>query len=112
MGVDKHLSVSRWAEHFEEVFSNTLAPANTPDNSVANDNLPIDCGTPTKAEISKAIKQLKNGKAAGAHEVPAKKKTQSRPTHSSREMVYGLFEKIWEEKEIPSERNPKGRNVS
>jgi len=68
MGVDKQLR--RWAEHFEELL-NRLAQANTPDIPTAEEDLPIDCGKPTREEIRKAIKQLKNGKAAGTDEIPA-----------------------------------------
>lgn len=59
MGVDKQLS--RWTEHFEELL-NRPALANMPDISNAEEDLPIDCGTPTREEITKPIKQLKNGK--------------------------------------------------
>ena len=45
MGADKQLS--RWAEHFEELL-NRPAPANTPDIPAAEEDLPIDCGKPTR----------------------------------------------------------------
>jgi len=62
MGADKQ--ISRWAEYFEELL-------NTPDIPAAVGDLPIDCGKPTREEIRKAVKQLKNGKAAGTDEIPA-----------------------------------------
>ena len=67
IGADKRLS--RWAEHFEELL-NRPAPANTPHIPATEEDLPIDCGEPTREEIRKAIKQLKNGKAAGTDEIP------------------------------------------
>ena len=98
MGADKQLS--RWAEHFEELL-NRPAPANAPDIPAAEEDLPIDCGKPTREEIRKAIKQLKNGKAAGTDEIPAE--ALKVDPEMLAEMLYGLFEKIWEEEEIPSE---------
>ena len=98
MGADKQLG--RRAEHFEELL-NRPAPANTPDIPAAEEDLPIDCGKPTREEIRKAIKQLKNGKAAGTDEIPAE--TLNVDPEMLAEMLYGSFEKIWEEEEIPSE---------
>ena len=98
MGADKQLS--RWAEHFEELL-NRPAPANTPDNNAAEEDLPIDCGKPTREEIRKATKQLKKGKAAGRDGIPAK--ALKVDPEMLAEMLYRLFEKIWEEEEIPSE---------
>ena len=70
MGADKQLSIRRWAEYCKELL-NRPAPANTPDIPAAEEDLPIDCGKPTREEIRKAIKQLKNGKAAWTDEIPA-----------------------------------------
>ena len=98
MGADKQLS--RWAEYFEELL-NRPAPANTPDIPAADEDLPIDCGKPTREEIRKAIKQLKNGKAAGTDEIAAA--ALKVDPEMLAEMLYGLFDKIWEEEEIPLE---------
>ena len=46
------------------------AIANTPDILTADEDLPIDCGKPTRTEIRKAIKQLMNSKVAGADVIP------------------------------------------
>ena len=98
MGADKQLS--RWAEHCEE-FLTRPAPANAPDIPAAEEDLPIDCGKSTRKEIRKAIKQQKNGKTAGTGEFPAE--ALKVDPEMLAEMLYRLFEKIWEEKEIPSE---------
>ena len=89
----------RWAEYFEELL-NRPAPANTPDFPEAEEDLPIDCGKPTREEIRRAIKQPKNGKAAGTDEIPAE--ALKVDPKMLAEMLYGLFDKIWEE-EIPLE---------
>ena len=96
MGANKQLG--RWAEYFEELL-NRPAPANTPDIPAAEEDLPIDCGKPTREEIRKAIKQLKNDKAAGIDEIPAE--ALKVDPEMLAEMLYGLFDKIWEEEEIP-----------
>ena len=99
MGADKQLS--RWAEYFELL--NRPAPANTPDIPTAEENLPIDCAKPTMEEIRKVIKQLKNGKAAGTEEIPVEALKVYQEMLALAEMLYGLFDKIWEEEEIPLE---------
>ena len=87
MGADKQLN--RWAEHFEELL-NKPAPQNQPDIQPAETNLPIDCNKPTREDIKKAIAHMKNGKVKA-------------DVNTSVEMLYSLFEEIWEKEEIPAE---------
>ena len=91
---------NRWKEHFEELL-NRPAPTNPPDLTPAADDLPIDCNTPTRQEIRKAIEQIKNGKAAGPDSIPAEALKADLDT--TVEMLFPLFEKIWEEEQIPSD---------
>ncbi|KAK7095834.1 hypothetical protein V1264_005198 [Littorina saxatilis] len=90
----------RWMEHFEELL-NRPAPRDPPDIPPANGDLFINCNAPTKEEISQAIKQLRNGKAAGPDSIPAEALKADLAT--SVEMLYPLFFKIWEEEQVPSE---------
>ena len=60
----------RWAEHFRELL-NRPAPDEPPDIPPAETVLPMSCDKPSRAEIRKAIKTLKNGKAAGPDGIPA-----------------------------------------
>nr|KAG5708387.1 hypothetical protein BaRGS_034418 [Batillaria attramentaria] len=90
----------RWIEHFEELL-NRPVPQNPPDIPPANDDMPIDCEAPTKEEIRKAIKQLRNGKATGPDNIPAE--ALKADVETSTEMLYPLFRKIWEEEQIPQE---------
>ena len=72
-----------------------------PDILPANDDLPpIDYNPLTKKEIYQAIKQLKNGTSAGPGGVPAE--SLKTGTEISVELLYPLFKKIWEEKQVPS----------
>ena len=98
MGADKQLN--RWAKHFEELL-NRPAPQNQPDIQPAETYLPIDCNKPTREEIKKAIAHMKNGKVAGLDGIPAE--TLKADVNTSVEMLYCLFEDIWEKEEIPAE---------
>ena len=92
----------RWVEHFEELL-NRSAPPDPPDIQPADSDLPIDCSAPTKEEILNAIKQLRNGngKAAGPDNIPAEALKVDIRTNV--ELLYPLFNKIWEEERVPTE---------
>ncbi|VDO67429.1 unnamed protein product [Schistosoma margrebowiei] len=57
---------NRWVEYFEELL-NRPVPTNPPDIEAAHTDLPIDVNPPTKEEIRMAVRQIKNGRAAGGH---------------------------------------------
>ncbi|VDP82530.1 unnamed protein product [Schistosoma mattheei] len=61
---------NKWVEHFEELL-NRPASLNPPNIEAAPKDLPINVGPPTIEEISIAIRQIKNGKAAGPDNIPA-----------------------------------------
>ncbi|VDP48168.1 unnamed protein product [Schistosoma margrebowiei] len=74
---------NRWVEYFEELL-NRPAPMNPPDIEAAHTDLPIDVNPPTKEEIRMAVRQIKNGKAAGPDNIPAEAlKCNRRPTSRS-----------------------------
>ena len=90
----------RWAEHFEDLL-NRPPPPNPVNIQPASNDLPIVCDVPTKEDISKAIKQLRNGKSAGPDTIPAEAlKADERTTV---EMLHPLFQDIWQEEDIPLE---------
>ena len=62
--------LNRLAEHFEELL-NRPATLDLPDTQPALVNLPINCDKPTKEEIRRAIKDLKNIKTTGPGGIPA-----------------------------------------
>ena len=90
----------RWMEHFEDLL-NRPAPQDTPHIQQADRDLEMDLSTPTRGEIRKAIKKLRNGKAAGPDSIPAE--ALKTDTETMEEMLHPLFKKIWEEESIPSE---------
>ena len=61
--------IRRWAEHFRELL-NQPPPADPPDIPPVENMLPLKCDKPGEAEIKRATKMLKNGKAAGPDGVP------------------------------------------
>ena len=87
-------------ELFEELL-NRPTPLAPPDIQPANVDLPIDCNKPTREEIKRAIKQLQNGKAVGPDNIPAE--ALKADVETMVERFYSLFEKIWEEEQVPSD---------
>ncbi|VDP88373.1 unnamed protein product, partial [Schistosoma mattheei] len=61
---------NRWVEYFEELL-NRPVPMNPPDIEAAHTDLPIDVNPPPTEEMGMAIRQIKNGKAAGPDNIPA-----------------------------------------
>ena len=92
--------LKRWAEHFEQLL-NRAAPTTPPNIPPAEMELPINCEEPSMTEIRKAIKTLKNGKAAGPDEIPAEAIKADMDTAVS--ILHSLFSKIWKEEQIPAE---------
>lgn len=76
-------------------------PQSPPGIPPADNDLPIYCDEPTKEEICSAIKQLKNRKAARPDNIPAE--VLKADVDGMTEVFYLLFEKIWQEEQIPTE---------
>ncbi|KAL9967105.1 hypothetical protein ACROYT_G025273 [Oculina patagonica] len=57
--------------------------------------------SPSKAEIVRAVKQLKNGKAAGPDGIPPE--ALKIDPNNTAEMLHTLFLKIWEAEKVPTE---------
>ena len=56
--------LKQWVEHFTDLL-NRPTPEEQPNISQAEVDLPISVEKPTQEKIKKAIRTLKNGKAAG-----------------------------------------------
>ena len=92
--------ISRWVEHFSQLL-NHPAPHSPPTTSLPDEIYNVSCDVPTKEEISKAIKSLKNKKAPGEDGIPAEvfkacESTLLDPLHK-------LFCSIWESETFPSD---------
>ena len=66
---DETKEKARWVEHFQEIL-NRPQPQVPPDIPPAANQLEVNTNPPTKVEVSKAIKSLKSGKAAGPDGIP------------------------------------------
>ena len=88
----------RRVEHFEEVL-NRSPPQNPPVILPAAQDLDIESGTLTRDEIRMAIKQLKSGKAPGPDDISCE--ALKVDIETTVDMLYPLFEKIWEVEEVP-----------
>ena len=76
-------------------------PQVPPDIPPAGNQLEVNTNPPTKAEVSKAIKSLKSGKAAGPDGIPPE--ALKADVQTSTEMIHPLLMKIWESEQIPEE---------
>ena len=92
--------VKRWAEYFEELL-NRPALLNAADIQPAEELLQVNSAKPTKDEVRKAIRTLKNGKSAEPDGIPAEALKADLSTSTN--MLYEIIENIWEEEEIPEE---------
>ncbi|KAK7090431.1 hypothetical protein V1264_010229 [Littorina saxatilis] len=92
--------LNRWAQHFEDLL-NRPSPPSPPAIEPSDVDLPVNCEKPTREEIRKAITLLKNGKAAGPDDIPAE--ALKADIDASVEMLYPLFERIWDEEDVPTD---------
>ena len=88
---------ARRAEHFKETL-NRPAPQTPPTTSPPTELLGINTNPPSRIEISRAIKSLKTGKAAGPDGIPPEALKAN--TQTSTEMLYPLLNKVWEQEQV------------
>ena len=92
--------LKRWGEYFEELLNRPPPRGSIP---IPEAELMLDVNTekPSKEEIAKVIQKLKNGKAPGPDGIPAE--ILKADLNTSTQMLYEIFEKIWEEETIPED---------
>lgn len=90
----------RWVQHFREVL-NCNKPVNPADPPPAENDLDINTDPPTEAEVRRAIKTLKNGKAAGIDSIHAE--MLKADTNTATKVFTDLFNDIWESNTIPED---------
>ncbi|RUS71656.1 hypothetical protein EGW08_020580 [Elysia chlorotica] len=90
----------RWAEHFKEIL-NRPPPPEPPEIPDAGETLEVNMNPPTKAEIRKAIKTMKSGKAAGPDGIPPEALKDD--INTSTDMLHPFLQKVWENEEMPME---------
>ncbi|VDP63363.1 unnamed protein product [Schistosoma curassoni] len=72
------------------------------DVEAAHTDLPINVNPPTMEEIRMAVRQIKNGKAAGPDNIPAE--ALKSDIEVTTNILYLLFKEIWEEEQVPMDR--------
>ena len=93
---------ARWTEHFNEVL-NRPAPETEPDIQEAEEDLDVVTTPPTKEEIIRAIKSLRNNKAPGPDFLNAELFKFDPPLAA--EILLPLLTTAWNKKEIPEDWN-------
>ena len=83
-----------WMEHFQELL-NRSRPEEPPDIPAAETDLDMSMERPSMAEIVRAIKALKSGKAAGPDGIPPE--ALKSDTQTSAGILYSFFGKIWDD---------------
>ena len=91
---------SKMGRHFQEIL-NRPPPQVPGDIPPAANQLAVSIYPPTKAEVSKAIKSFKSGKAAGPDGIPPE--AQNADIQTSTEIIHPLLVKIWENEQIPDD---------
>ncbi|KAL1445995.1 hypothetical protein WDU94_003677 [Cyamophila willieti] len=94
--------LNRWREHFQELLNpnnanDSLIQENFEENVPVNNNISEE--PPTKIEIQRAIKELKNGKAPGIDNLPPEIFKQY-PSITA-DILHPIFKQIWEKERIP-----------
>ena len=92
--------LKRWGEYFEDLLNRPPAPGSL---VIPEAELMLDLNTekPSQEEIGKAIQKQKNGKAPGPDGIPAQ--ILKADVNTSTQMLYEIFEKVWEEEIIPED---------
>ena len=80
---------------------NRPAPQTPPTIPPPTELLGINTNPPSRIEISRAIKSLKTGKAAGPDGIPPE--ALKADTQTSTEMLYPLLNKVWEQEQVPED---------
>ena len=92
--------LKQWVEHFTDLL-NRPTPKEQPNISQAEVDLPISVKKPSKEELKKAIRTLKNGKAAGPNEIPAE--ALKADIDTATDILHNLYAKIWDEEKVPAD---------
>ena len=96
--------LQRWQEHFSKILNSSV------DNQIAEEegekeeyvrNPRINIKAPKVTEIKKGMKELKRGKAAGVDNIPPE--VLKVDLDITANMLHSLFEKIWNEGEMPND---------
>ena len=88
--------LDHWKEHFSSLLNGT--PVVNPPQIKEGDDLDINLGPITKAEVVEAIKKIKNGKASD--NIPPR--VMKGDTEITANIMINLMEDAWEKEEVPT----------
>ncbi|XP_062711243.1 uncharacterized protein LOC134289445 [Aedes albopictus] len=95
---EKTMVTARWKEHFEDLLNGSSEGAPRNRINIMDDSQVVE--PPTLDEVKKALKELKNSKAAGKDVIPVELlKHGSEQLHQS---IHQIIIKIWEDEELPT----------
>lgn len=94
--IEEAEQLERWREHFEEILNqhSDTQTIDVEDSSLETVNQNISVDPPTKQEIVKAVRELKNGKAPGNDNLPPEVFKQDPITSAN--ILHPIFCEIWE----------------
>lgn len=97
---DLDSKLGRWADHFKELLNRPL-PANplSANDLQQKQDLAIPTAPPTLAEVVKAIKKLKNGKAPGEDQIPPE--CWKACEHDAVAELVEILRLCWEQEQMP-----------
>lgn len=99
--VNERDQIKRWQEYFKELFQkNTEEVTSEEEIEVQEDNR-ISSEPPTRAEICKAVKEMKNGKSPGIDHIPAEVLKANPETTA--DIMLELYKKVWETGDFPED---------
>uniref|UniRef100_A0A8D9EGU9 Craniofacial development protein 2 n=1 Tax=Cacopsylla melanoneura TaxID=428564 RepID=A0A8D9EGU9_9HEMI len=93
--------IKRWQEYFKELFEKNSDENLRENETDVPGDARISCDPPTKSEICKAVKEMKNGKSPGIDHIPAEVLKCNPDTTS--DILFELFKQIWETEEFPED---------
>ena len=94
----------RWAEHYEGALNHPSSLPRQELDDVASTTLPdpdIPDNVPTVDEVQCAIRRLKNGRAAGADDIPPE--LLKCAINAVSRALHGLFYTVWKSGKVPAE---------
>jgi len=90
-----------WNEYLEEILNTSTTNMEREELTSIPTELTISIRPPLKRETVNAIKAMKNGKAAGADNIPAE--VLKSDTYISADILLTLFQDIWQKEVFPKE---------
>jgi hypothetical protein len=93
--------IHRWKEYLEEILNTSTINMEREELTSIPTELTISIRPPSKREIVNVIKAMKNGKAAGADNIPAE--VLKTDPYISADILLPLFQDIWQKEVFPKE---------